>query len=133
MNQEIGPWILRLRCMKRILDYLVPTEQISYCDALLLPPPKLEIIETSTEKYYRIGDFNHGQYEERDSQGNLKSECVFRNGYPHGLYLSYKNGQLRSKCSFNNGLTDGEYVAWNSDGLVVEHCYYKNGEREPYH
>lgn len=45
-----GPWVLRLACTRGVLDYLLPSEQIAYCRALMLPGPKDVVVKQGKEK-----------------------------------------------------------------------------------
>ena len=55
-----GPWVLRLACMRDVLDYLLPSEQIAYCQALMLSGPKDIVVKQGKKKWHEINGIKHG-------------------------------------------------------------------------
>lgn len=133
-----GPWVLRLRCMRSVLEYLLPTEQIAYCEALMLPPPvaqrhryKNMVTKRLSEVYYTIGEYKHGPIKRFSKNGQLIFSAMCVNGKLHGMkYRWYEDGTPRECVFYNHGIKDGVLRMWKPHGILSEESFYQNGKLE---
>lgn len=70
----------------------------------------------------------NGIYQKWHDNGQLKSECEYKNGVKEGPLKSwYENGQFWEECVYKNGKREGPLKSWYFDGQLEEEYEYKNG------
>lgn len=132
-----GPWVLRLRCMRGVLWYLLPSEQIAYCEALMLPRPvsKRDRFVYRTGQTCaiigRMGRYCHGSSKQYNTSGVMTSDVMFIDNKLHGTWFSYyDDGTLKQTTSYSHDVKDGVTRVWDNTGILRSEHMYVDGKKE---
>jgi antitoxin component YwqK of YwqJK toxin-antitoxin module len=63
--------------------------------------------------------------------GTISKKIFYREGKPHGEQISYHlNGKQEALLTYSDGILNGKKTLFDSQGLLLEEAYYKNGDLE---
>ncbi len=90
-------------------------------------PIKFEVPETA-KQIFRPLDYT-GIWEERDEQGSLRQIIHYKDGIPHGDYLSWDSRErLASKGFLQEGVAQGSFTRWHKNGKLQYFVSYRDGK-----
>jgi len=80
---------------------------------------------------YNLNNVKEGLYQSWWKNGQIETECHYRNGKLEGTYKAwFENGHLQKECTYLDGKLDGLYKAWYKNGQKWLECTFRDDKMD---